>query len=117
MLGLPLPLRSLLPRAPLLQGMTSRFFKVRSSVKVMCSACYVVKRKGKVFILCKSDAKVRARCVLQPERIARAPARADRPRDARSRLAADDPGAADPRHARPRPPALRLAAQHKQRQG
>ncbi|KAJ1632993.1 ribosomal protein L36-domain-containing protein [Pavlovales sp. CCMP2436] len=63
MLGLSVgsALRRVLPQAPLLPGMTSRFFKVRTSVKVMCDGCYVVKRRGAVFILCKRDAKHKQR--------------------------------------------------------
>jgi len=44
---------------PLMVGMTSRWFKVRASVKKMCDACYIVKRSGRVHVLCKRDAKVR----------------------------------------------------------
>ncbi|KDD73664.1 hypothetical protein H632_c1951p0 [Helicosporidium sp. ATCC 50920] len=35
--------------------------KVRSSVKRMCEACRVVRRRGKVFITCKSNAKHKQR--------------------------------------------------------
>ncbi len=31
--------------------------KVRSSVKRMCNGCQVVRRKGKVRVICKSDPK------------------------------------------------------------
>ncbi|TNY21145.1 ribosomal protein L36-domain-containing protein, partial [Rhodotorula diobovata] len=35
----------------------ARGFKVRSSVKLMCSGCQSVKRKGTVFILCSLNPK------------------------------------------------------------
>jgi large subunit ribosomal protein L36 len=31
--------------------------KVRASVKKMCNACQVVRRKGKLRVICKSDPK------------------------------------------------------------
>jgi large subunit ribosomal protein L36 len=31
--------------------------KVRSSVKKMCGACQVVRRKGKLRVICKTDPK------------------------------------------------------------
>ena len=31
--------------------------KVRSSVKRMCSGCQIVRRKGKVRVICKADPK------------------------------------------------------------
>ena len=43
-------------RNPLLQP-AHRTMKVQSSVKKMCDACYVVKRKGIVYVLCKRNAK------------------------------------------------------------
>lgn len=48
-------------RRPMMMGMESRFFKVRASVKKMCDDCYIVKRSGRVYVLCKRDAKVSAR--------------------------------------------------------
>ncbi|KAK9803376.1 hypothetical protein WJX72_001346 [[Myrmecia] bisecta] len=35
--------------------------KVRSAVKVMCDACRVVRRRGKVFVVCKSNPKHKQR--------------------------------------------------------
>jgi large subunit ribosomal protein L36 len=35
----------------------SRGMKVRSSVKVMCDGCSVVKRKGRVYVICSKNAK------------------------------------------------------------
>lgn len=67
---------------PLLAGMTSRWFKVRASVKKLCEDCYIVKRSGRVYVLCKRDAKVSTRAaararmpclVNRPLTVARAP--------------------------------------------
>ena len=51
--------RRVLPRsAPeLLPPASSRGMKVRSSVKVMCDGCSVVKRKGNVYIICSKNPK------------------------------------------------------------
>ncbi|KAK9471605.1 mitochondrial 54S ribosomal protein bL36m [Dipodascopsis tothii] len=38
-----------------------RGIKVRSSVKKMCPDCYVVRRKGKLFIRCKTNKKHKQR--------------------------------------------------------
>jgi large subunit ribosomal protein L36 len=38
--------------APLARGM-----KVRSSVKVMCDGCAIVKRKGRVYVICSKNPK------------------------------------------------------------
>lgn len=38
-----------------------RTFKTKSAVKKMCSNCYLVKRKGRVFVYCKSNAKHKQR--------------------------------------------------------
>jgi ribosomal protein L36 len=35
--------------------------KVRSSVKRMCDACKVVRRKGRVYVICKRDPKHKQR--------------------------------------------------------
>lgn len=35
----------------------ARGMKVRSSVKVMCDGCAVVKRKGRVYVICSKNAK------------------------------------------------------------
>jgi ribosomal protein L36 len=39
--------------------------KVRASVKKLCDACRAVKRRGKVYIVCKENRKVRLRLLLQ----------------------------------------------------
>ncbi|KAJ7597013.1 ribosomal protein L36-domain-containing protein, partial [Mycena floridula] len=44
---------SALLRAPEL----ARGMKVRASVKVMCDGCSVVKRKGRVYIICSKNPK------------------------------------------------------------
>lgn len=41
--------------------MPFRCFKVRTSVKKMCSDCFIVKRKGRVYVYCKSNAKHKQR--------------------------------------------------------
>ena len=33
--------------------------RVRSAVKKLCDACRIVKRRGRVFVICKSNPKVR----------------------------------------------------------
>ncbi|KAG7660748.1 uncharacterized protein J8A68_005710 [[Candida] subhashii] len=38
-----------------------RQFKVRTSVKKLCKDCYVVKRSGRVYVLCKSNGKHKQR--------------------------------------------------------
>ncbi|KAK1926307.1 ribosomal protein L36-domain-containing protein [Papiliotrema laurentii] len=38
-----------------------RGFKVRSSVKRICEACFVVRRKGRVYVLCKKFPKHKQR--------------------------------------------------------
>ncbi|CAX44716.1 60S L36 ribosomal protein, mitochondrial precursor, putative [Candida dubliniensis CD36] len=38
-----------------------RGFKVRTSVKCMCKDCYLVKRKGRVYVYCKSNGKHKQR--------------------------------------------------------
>ncbi|CAI1751041.1 hypothetical protein SEUBUCD646_0P01050 [Saccharomyces eubayanus] len=39
----------------------SRGFKVRTSIKKFCSDCYLVRRKGRVYIYCKSNKKHKQR--------------------------------------------------------
>ena len=43
----------LLPHAPVL----SRGMKVRSSVKLLCDGCSIVKRKGRVYVICAKNPK------------------------------------------------------------
>ncbi|ODV80914.1 uncharacterized protein CANTADRAFT_88813 [Suhomyces tanzawaensis NRRL Y-17324] len=38
-----------------------RGFKVRTSVKKFCKDCYMVRRKGRVFVYCKSNGKHKQR--------------------------------------------------------
>ncbi|KAF8078644.1 ribosomal protein L36-domain-containing protein [Lyophyllum atratum] len=49
----PIHLCSTAIRAPPL----SRGMKVRSSVKVMCDGCSVVRRKGRVYVVCSKNPK------------------------------------------------------------
>ncbi|KAJ1840264.1 hypothetical protein IWW55_005873 [Coemansia sp. RSA 2706] len=39
----------------------ARGMKVRSSVKLMCSGCSFVRRRGRLFVVCKSDPKHKQR--------------------------------------------------------
>ncbi|EJS41475.1 YPL183W-A [Saccharomyces arboricola H-6] len=39
----------------------SRGFKIRTSIKKFCSDCYLVRRKGRVYIYCKSNKKHKQR--------------------------------------------------------
>ncbi|KAG8992092.1 hypothetical protein FRB94_012018 [Tulasnella sp. JGI-2019a] len=39
----------------------ARGMKVRSSVKTMCDGCAVVKRKGRVYVICSKNAKHKQR--------------------------------------------------------
>lgn len=41
--------------------MSVRTFKVRTSVKKFCKDCYMVRRKGKVYVYCKSNGKHKQR--------------------------------------------------------
>ena len=38
-----------------------RGFKVRTSVKKFCKDCYMVRRKGRVYVYCKSNGKHKQR--------------------------------------------------------
>ncbi|KIM48223.1 hypothetical protein M413DRAFT_61428 [Hebeloma cylindrosporum] len=38
--------------------------KVRSSVKVMCDGCNVVRRKGRVYVVCSKNPKHKQVCYL-----------------------------------------------------
>ncbi|KAG1749968.1 ribosomal protein L36-domain-containing protein [Suillus paluster] len=40
----------------------TRGMKVRSSVKVMCDGCSVVKRKGRVYVVCSKNPKHKQVC-------------------------------------------------------
>lgn len=35
----------------------SRTYKIRTAVKKFCADCYIARRKGRVYVLCKSNAK------------------------------------------------------------
>lgn len=41
--------------------MPMRTFKVRTSVKKFCKDCYMVRRKGRVYVYCKSNGKHKQR--------------------------------------------------------
>ncbi|CAN6638139.1 large ribosomal subunit protein bL36m [Trichomonascus vanleenenianus] len=41
--------------------MQARGMKVRASVKKYCSQCYIVRRKGRVYVCCKSNPKHKQR--------------------------------------------------------
>ena len=43
------------PPLPGITPLLSRSMKVRSSVKIMCDGCSVVRRKGRVYILCTKN--------------------------------------------------------------
>ncbi|XDT29171.1 Ribosomal protein L36 [Nakaseomyces glabratus] len=47
--------------APRMLLLFNRGFKVRTSVKKMCSDCYIVRRKGRVYVYCKSNKKHKQR--------------------------------------------------------
>lgn len=47
------------PVAPSLT--TWRTFKVRTSVKKFCNACYLVRRRGRVYVYCKANGKHKQR--------------------------------------------------------
>ncbi|CAK7894440.1 54S ribosomal protein Rtc6p, mitochondrial [[Candida] anglica] len=40
---------------------TIRTFKVRTAVKKICKDCYMVKRKGRMYVYCKSNGKHKQR--------------------------------------------------------
>lgn len=46
------------------QPFLARGMKVRSSVKVMCDGCSVVKRKGRIYIICSKNPKHKQVCEL-----------------------------------------------------
>lgn len=35
----------------------SRSYKIRTAVKKFCSECYIARRKGRVYVLCKANPK------------------------------------------------------------
>lgn len=45
----------------IIQPALARGFKVRTSVKKLCNDCYVVRRKGKVYVYCKTNQKHKQR--------------------------------------------------------
>jgi len=49
--------------SPLFSGLlvANRGFKVRTSVKKFCKDCYMVRRKGRVYVYCKSNGKHKQR--------------------------------------------------------
>ncbi|KAI0275091.1 ribosomal protein L36-domain-containing protein [Gloeopeniophorella convolvens] len=52
---------SLLPIASANVPALARGMKVRSSVKIMCDGCSVVRRKGRVYILCAKNPRHKQR--------------------------------------------------------
>ncbi|CDR41662.1 CYFA0S07e04764g1_1 [Cyberlindnera fabianii] len=44
-----------------IQPTLARGFKVRTSVKKLCDDCYVVRRKGRVYVYCKTNKKHKQR--------------------------------------------------------
>lgn len=42
-----------------LQSSVALTMKVRASIKRLCEACRIVKRRGKLFVVCKENRKVR----------------------------------------------------------
>ncbi|SCU88388.1 LAMI_0D09912g1_1 [Lachancea mirantina] len=56
--GLPVLFR---PISSTLSSFLVRGFKVRTAVKKFCSDCYMVRRKGRVYVYCKSNKKHKQR--------------------------------------------------------
>ncbi|KAK9446954.1 mitochondrial 54S ribosomal protein bL36m [Limtongia smithiae] len=52
---------NLLASHPCTEATATRGIKVRSSVKKLCPDCYVVRRKGRVVIRCKSEPRHKQR--------------------------------------------------------
>mgnify|MGYP004715731973 CR=1 FL=1 len=50
---------SMFTNAPVLLAV--RTFKVRTAVKKLCKDCYMVKRRGKMYVFCKSNNKHKQR--------------------------------------------------------
>ncbi|SMN22553.1 similar to Saccharomyces cerevisiae YPL183W-A RTC6 Protein involved translation [Maudiozyma saulgeensis] len=48
-------------RSPLNLVVATRGFKVKSSLKKFCKDCYIVRRKGRVYVYCKSNHKHKQR--------------------------------------------------------
>ncbi|VEU22549.1 DEKNAAC103723 [Brettanomyces naardenensis] len=44
-----------------MMGRMTRTYKVKTSVKKMCSKCYITRRKGRVYVLCKANPKHKQR--------------------------------------------------------
>ncbi|AET37985.1 mitochondrial 54S ribosomal protein bL36m Ecym_2238 [Eremothecium cymbalariae DBVPG len=49
------------PAATFMLPTLTRGFKVRTSVKKFCNDCYMVRRKGRVYVYCKSNKKHKQR--------------------------------------------------------
>ncbi|KAJ2793453.1 hypothetical protein H4R21_005891 [Coemansia helicoidea] len=47
--------------APIAAAAAARGMKVRSSVKLMCDGCCFVRRRGRLFVVCKNDPKHKQR--------------------------------------------------------
>ncbi|EPX72267.1 ribosomal protein subunit L36 [Schizosaccharomyces octosporus yFS286] len=52
------PFQSLNSRLPLI---STHGFKTKASVKKRCSSCYMVRRKGRLYILCKKHPRHKSR--------------------------------------------------------
>ena len=49
-------------RIPLLLATGDRGMKVRSSIKLFCGSCSIVRRKGRLYVLCSKDPKHKQVC-------------------------------------------------------
>ncbi|SCW00497.1 LAFE_0C05490g1_1 [Lachancea fermentati] len=49
------------PTFGLMNPIICRGFKVRTAVKKFCNDCYMVRRKGRVYVYCKSNKKHKQR--------------------------------------------------------
>ncbi|CDO94919.1 unnamed protein product [Kluyveromyces dobzhanskii CBS 2104] len=49
------------PMMGLMNPSMTRGFKVRTAIKKFCSDCYMVRRKGRVYVYCKSNKKHKQR--------------------------------------------------------
>ncbi|TFK77119.1 hypothetical protein BDN72DRAFT_753818 [Pluteus cervinus] len=61
-----LPHRHVLPTIQTQAPVLTRGMKVRSSVKVMCDGCSVVRRKGRVYVVCSKNPKHKQVCLFCP---------------------------------------------------
>ncbi|CAL9728298.1 large ribosomal subunit protein bL36m [Monosporozyma unispora] len=60
--GLNLMARTTISTPPSMEVLTlTRGFKSKSSLKKFCKDCYIVRRKGRVYVYCKSNGKHKQR--------------------------------------------------------